>query len=74
MNLEDNNLSFSALIDAINIVRDKLKGEETLSPTVPKSDSALSRLCQQFRLSPLVYVGWVDVRKTSNFTNCLVSF
>jgi hypothetical protein len=53
MNLEDNHLSFSALIDAINIVRDRLKGEETLSPTIPKSDSALSRLCRQFRLSPL---------------------
>jgi AAA+ superfamily predicted ATPase len=53
MNIEDNHLSFTALMDAINIVRDRLKGEEDLSPTVPKSDSALSRLCQQFRLSPL---------------------
>jgi ATP-dependent 26S proteasome regulatory subunit len=76
MNLEDNNLPFSALVKAINIVRGKLRGEETLSLTVPKSDSALSRLCQQFSLSPLeqdILVLCAGVEIDPDFANLCIS-
>ncbi len=76
MNTEDNHSSFSALMDAINIVRGKLKGEENLSPTVPKSDSALSRLCQQFRLSPLeqdILVLCAGVEINAGFTDLCIA-
>jgi ATP-dependent 26S proteasome regulatory subunit len=57
MKLIDKNLSFNALLEAVNVIGQRLNGdassEESLMSGADGGNSALSRLCRQFELSPL---------------------